>query len=197
MDEKLALLITVFVLSLVFGSHSLLYGDFLTYALITIIASIAVIPHELAHRWSARKMGCYSRYVLSPFGLLLTLITAIPFIPFKIIMPGFTLVTPRTYDPYYLKRVMGITSYMGPLTNILFSVASLALLTVFLKIGYLNPLLYVFLLLSTRLNAWVAFFNLLPVPPLDGSKIITWNTPLWIATFLLAIGLYIVSTFLL
>ena len=197
LDERLSLLITVFVLGLVFGSQYLIYGLLLHYLIITLIASIAVIPHELAHRWSARRMGCYSRYVLSPFGLLLTLITAIPFIPFKIIMPGFTLVIPTTYDPRFLKRLNGVVSYMGPLTNMLIASLSLALYALLIKIGVIHPILWFTLLFNTLLNAWVAIFNLLPVPPLDGSKIITWKPSIWIVSLLFSIGLYIIARYLL
>ncbi len=193
LDERLSLLITVLVLGFVFGSNYLINGLILHYLMITAIASIAVIPHELAHRWSARKMGCYSRYVLSPFGLILTLITAIPFIPFKIIMPGFTLVVPTTYDPVFLKRLNGIVSYMGPLTNMLIATASLTIYALLVKLGIHIYILLLFLLLNTWLNSWVAIFNLLPIPPLDGSKIITWKPSIWIVSLLFSIGLYIVS----
>ncbi len=193
MDERLALLITVFVLGLVFGSGLLIRGDILMFLVITAIVSIAVIPHELAHRWSARRMGCYSRYVLSPFGLIMTLITAIPFIPFKVIMVGFTLVVPTRYDPIFLKKLNGIVSYMGPLTNILIATGSLTIYALLVKLGVYSPILYFFLLYSTYINAWIAIFNLIPIPPLDGSKIITWKPILWIITLLFSIGLYIVS----
>ncbi len=193
LDEKISLLITVLVLGLVFGSEYLLQGDLFTYGIITAIVSIAVIPHELAHRWSARRLGCYSRYVLSPQGLLLTLLTAIPFIPFKIIMAGFTLVVPTTHDPRVLKRINGIVSYMGPLTNILIASISLVSLVFLVKSGYIDPLVISILYISTRLNSWIAIFNLLPVPPLDGIKVLTWKPLLWITMMLLSIGLFLIS----
>lgn len=193
LDERLSLVITILVLSLVFGSWYLITGDYLLYLLITLIASLAVIPHELMHRWSARKMGCYSRYVLSPYGLIFTLITAIPFIPFKVIMPGFTLVVPTRYDPGFLKRLNGIVSYVGPLTNILIASISLAIYTFLVKTGVFMFLLQAFLLLNAYFNAWVAIFNLIPIPPLDGSKVITWKPLLWGVTLLFSIGLYLTS----
>lgn len=193
LDEKLALLITVIVLGLVFGSKLLLYGNILLFLLVTAIVSIAVIPHELAHRWSARRMGCYSRYVLSPFGLVITLISALPFIPLKIIMVGFTLVVPITYDPVFLRKLNGIVSYMGPLTNIIIASASLATYALLGKLGFYSLLLNFFLLYSVYINSWIAIFNLLPIPPLDGSKIIIWKPMLWIVTLLFSIGLYILA----
>jgi Zn-dependent protease len=142
-------------------------------------------------------MGCYSRYVLSPIGLILTLITAVPFIPFKVIMPGFTLVVPTKYDPWFLKRLNGIVSFMGPLTNMLNATITLAVYAFMIKMGYYIPLLLLFLLLNAYWNAWIALFNLIPVPPLDGSKVISWKPHIWITSLLFSLGLLIVSGHLL
>ncbi|MET1160810.1 MAG: site-2 protease family protein [Thermoprotei archaeon] len=196
LSEPVALVVTVIVLSLVFGLEALLGGNILEYVIVTAAVTLAVIPHELAHRWCARVMGSYSRYVLSPIGLVLTLITAIPWLPFKIIMPGFTLVSPHRYDPLYLKRLMGLTSYVGPLINIVVASISLVSALLILKAGIVAPVMLFLLLffsVSARINAWLAFFNLLPVPPLDGSKIISWKPAMWITSLILSIGLYIVS----
>ncbi len=38
-----------------------------------------------------------------------------------------------------------------------------------------------------QLNAFLAVFNLLPIPPLDGSKIMPWNLTLWISVFAVAV----------
>jgi len=193
LDEKISILITIIVLSLVFGSRYLITIDLINFTLTTIVSSIAVIPHELAHRWVARKMNCYSRYVLDPFGLVLTLITAIPYIPFKIIMPGYVLVFSTTFDPVYSKRINGIVSYFGPLTNILISIVSIVLLTLIKYINNIHFIIIVFLILAVRLNSWIAFFNLIPIPPLDGSKVINWKPHLWIILFVISIILWILS----
>ncbi|MCD6434530.1 MAG: site-2 protease family protein, partial [Candidatus Diapherotrites archaeon] len=36
------------------------------------------------------------------------------------------------------------------------------------------------------INFFLAFFNLLPVPPLDGSKVIVWNKFVWLITIAVA-----------
>jgi len=191
LNESISIIITILVLSIVFGSDYLLRGSLLSYIFITIVAAIAVIPHEMAHRWSARKMGCYSRYVLNPIGLILTLITAPPFIPIKFIMPGYTLVIPYTYNSRNLKHIDGVVSFAGPVTNILIAGVSILLLTSLVKIGIYDPLLIMFLLYNGYLNSWIAFFNLIPIPPLDGSKIISWKPHLWISALLVSIGMWL------
>lgn len=194
LDEKTALLITIIVLSIVFGSRLLIRGDYIGFTIVSLAATIGVIPHELAHRWSARKMNCYSRYVLDPFGLIITLITAIPYIPFKIIMPGYTVIVPQTHDPVYLKKINGLVSYFGPLTNICIASFSLITYTLLLKYLYEYNILSIFLITSSWLNSWIALFNLLPIPPLDGSKIISWKPHVWITSLLLSILIWIITS---
>ncbi len=199
MNEGLSLLIASIVIALVFGSRYLLLGSYLVFGIVTVAAILAVIPHELMHRWSARKLGCYSRYVLYPMGLLLTLATAIPYIPFKIIIPGFVVISCGYIAGESLKRVDGVTSFAGPVTNILISSLSLILFRYLYNTAVLS--LASIIVLRTLdaaavLNAWVAFFNLLPVPPLDGSKIIRWSPILWIISFATSIALLLTSGFL-
>ncbi|ABN70576.1 peptidase M50 [Staphylothermus marinus F1] len=195
LNEALSLIIASIVVSLVFGLGYLLSHEYIVFLIISIGAIIAMVPHELAHRWSARRMGCYSRYVLDPTGLLLTLITAIPIIPFKIIMPGYTLVISHYYDPVENKRINGVVSLAGPITNILFATISFFIVVVCLKTMLCTSIILSLAYWTAILNSWVAFFNLLPIPPLDGSKIISWKPLLWIISFIFSIGLYITLQF--
>ncbi len=194
LDEKLSLLIAAIIISFVFGSGPLLSGDLQGFLIVAIASTIAVIPHELAHKWTAIRLGCSSRYVLSPTGVLLTLITAIPFIPIKFIMPGYVVVASPYYDPEVNKRIDGITSLAGPVVNIV--IASIALLAqdLLLKFGILSLTifnLWELLCIIAFINAWVALFNLLPVPPLDGSKIISWRPLLWVVSFGISISMFL------
>ncbi|MDO5826532.1 MAG: site-2 protease family protein, partial [Methanosphaera sp.] len=43
-------------------------------------------------------------------------------------------------------------------------------------------------------NSFLALFNLLPIPPLDGSKVIRWNLPLWLITIVIS-GILTFSTY--
>ncbi len=193
MNEALALFIASLAVAIVFGFQELISGNLLYFGIVSLVAVLAMIPHELAHRWSARRLGCYSRYVLSPIGLILTLATA-PLSIVKIIMPGYTLVISRYYDPVINKRIDGVTSFAGPVVNIVSASITYLALILCLKTLLCPLLLYIFLYWNTALNAWVAFFNLLPIPPLDGSKIIRWNPVLWIISLVISLALFIVMT---
>lgn len=191
LNEKLSLLIAATIISLVFGSDYLLKGNLLGFLIAAIASTIAVIPHELAHKWTAIRLGCSSRYVLSPTGALLTLITAIPFIPIKFIMPGYVVVASPYYDPEINKRIDGITSLSGPVVNIVVASVALLVLNLLIKFGVLSLTTGIIWLTYSiaAINSWVAFFNLLPVPPLDGSKVISWKPLLWVLSFAISIAM--------
>ena len=54
----------------------------------------------------------------------------------------------------------------------------------------------IILLWVAWLNLWFALFNLIPFPPLDGSKVFYWNSKLFAAIFILVIVLNIVDGFI-
>jgi len=184
--EPIAFIIALTAISLTVGSRYLVFGPIKFFPIVAASVSLAFLPHELMHRYVARKMGCFSRFVLDPFGLMLTLATAIPFIPFKIIIPGYVLISSHYYDPITRKRIEGVSAIAGPLTNLVIALIGIVLLNTATLLRT-NQYLNIFLLYLIIVNAWIAFFNLLPVPPLDGSKIISWKPINWALLFTLSI----------
>ncbi len=188
LDEKASFAIALLAIAVCVGSEYLLHGDIYSFLVVTGAVSIAFLPHELMHRYMARKLGCYSRFVLYPLGLLLTLATAL--LPIKFIMPGFVLIASHYYDPVVRKRVEGLSAVVGPLTNIVIAVVSLAIL---LSLADSLPLLVaIFLYYLVLVNAIISFLNLLPIPPLDGSKIIAWKPLTWVTLFITSIILMVI-----
>lgn len=192
--EPIAFIIALAAISLTVGSRYLVFGPITFFPIIAASVSIAFLPHELMHRYIARKMGCFSRFVLDPFGLMLTLATAIPLIPFKIIIPGYILISSHYYDPITRKRIEGVSAIAGPLTNLVIALIGIALLNM-VTLLRINPYLNIFVLYIVIVNAWIAFFNLLPIPPLDGSKIISWKPVNWALLFTLSIALLLLYWF--
>ncbi len=188
LSETLSYIIAILAITWCLGASEILKGAFL-YPLALLIAVITgFILHELAHRNMARKYGCFSRFVLDPIGLLLTIVSGlIPVI--KIILPGYVFISIPYYDPVLTRRIEGITAAVGPLVNIVIAILSYTVISLF------KAPLIVFLILNTMtvVNAWIAFFNLLPIPPLDGSRVIKWNPVMWGLMFLASIVLLILS----
>ncbi len=131
---------------------------------------VAVLVHELAHRQVARRYGCGARFVLEPRGFLLTLVSA--FLPFKILAPGYVGIVCWGFTPYGRGDPELSISAAGPLSNIVLGVAAR------LAASFAGS--YSWLLVNAAvLNGWLAVFNLLPFPPLDGSKVVRRNPGLW------------------
>ena len=131
--------------------------------------------HEIAHKLVAQRYGLWAEFRLIWFGALLTLLSVIPFSPFKIIAPGAVMIAGSANQ-----EVMGKTAVAGPLTNITLSLVSL-------PIAYLvhHPLAF----WSVAFNAWIALFNALPIAMLDGLKIFKWNKIVWAMVFAVALAL--------
>ncbi|MCE4627914.1 MAG: hypothetical protein F7C34_02030 [Desulfurococcales archaeon] len=164
--------------------RNLLNPDFYKSPLMASII-IAFVAHELAHRQVSRAYGMRSEFVAYVPGLLLTLVSG--FLPVVILAPGYV----RTYvwgvGPKY-RRAMLASVASGPATNIAIAIASAPL-------AYITrgPWLHGLMESLVWVNAWIAFFNLLPFPPLDGSKIVQLDRRLWIALFALSLVLLVIA----
>lgn len=152
------------------------YGlDPLRIAMITAIISVSFIPHELAHKYLAMKYGCFARYQMWKSGLIFALFLAIVTGGgFVFAAPGAVVIYTAFRDGHGVRQVEltakqnAFISAAGPAMNIM-----IALL--FLPIAGQN----VFFSTVVYINSFLALFNLLPFPPLDGSKIIWYNFLLW------------------
>ncbi len=127
-----------------------------------VIASLAYVPHELAHKFAAHFSGFRATFTLYWPGLALTLLSALPYMPFRLVFPGYVAVEGIGGNA----RIEGRIAAAGPLVNLALC-SLLALLPPFYNRGLLFA------------SALISALNLLPLPPLDGSKIIKWNAGLW------------------
>ncbi len=95
---------------------------------------------------------------------------------------GFGWAKPVPVDPRYLanpKRDMMWIALAGPVSNLIVALISGILLSILLRLGLIggqSPLLMV-LIMSLQINLVLAIFNFLPIPPLDGSRILEGFTP--------------------
>ena len=88
--------------------------------------------------------------------------------------PGATYI----YSEHISRKQNGIISLVGPAINIALAIA-LFLLSIFSAIFFPSGLIAGVLLFAAIINLYLAFFNMLPIPPLDGSKVIVWNPIIW------------------
>lgn len=149
--------------------------------------TIAITIHEFAHALVSDRLGdptarLQNRLSLNPLnhydrtGTTLLLVTSLlralgaPVIPF-----GWA--KPVEYDPYNLRHPLRDTALIalaGPAINLLLAfVLAVLLKNIFMEIPLINVLITAIITINTAL----AIFNLIPIHPLDGSKIILWFLP--------------------
>ena len=179
------LIISFIVIALGF---TILYsnGDYshitLIFPVVMIGVGVGFIFHELGHKFVAMHYGYYAEYELWPTGLLIALASS--FFGFIFAAPGAVVI----YSNGMEKKTNGIISIAGPIVNIILGLIFFLILVslgdfAYTETGYLVALTCV---LGTRINFFLAAFNLLPIPPLDGSKVMSWSIPIWLITFAIA-----------
>ncbi len=143
-----------------------------SYALLVLVA----LPvHEWAHAFSAYKLGdgtakWNGRLTLNPLKHLDVFGTVM------LVLCGVGYAKPVPVNPYYFrnpKKGMAITSLAGPLSNFAMAVLSVVVIRVLFLLPVLpltNTLVDIFYIFAS-INISLTVFNLLPIPPLDGSNI--------------------------
>jgi len=146
---------------------------------------IAIIFHEFFHGYAAYKLGDetpkeYGRLTLDPlkhidlFGTILLPIMLLITSNFRVTFGWAKPVPINFYRFKKIRRDLIITSIAGPLANIAlaFIFGLIFRFLIFpsprLSVSYLN----VFVQYGVIINIVLAIFNLIPIPPLDGSKIL-------------------------
>ncbi|HRX76963.1 MAG: site-2 protease family protein [Candidatus Cloacimonetes bacterium] len=139
------------------------------------IVFYSIIIHEVSHAWAAYALGDDSakragRLSLNPlkhidiFGTII-----LPLILYFSAGFIYGYAKPVPFNPYNFrnfKRDSGLTALAGPLSNILIAIL-MSVLYHLSPVLIQNILYYVIFL-----NLLLAFFNLIPIPPLDGSKVL-------------------------
>lgn len=144
---------------------------------------IAVTFHEVAHGWIADRLGdptarLLGRLTLNPIKHLDPIGTLVFFLTRMIGWAKPVPVNPLNFrDP--LKGMMWV-AIAGPITNLFLAAVSAAILRLLIASGILfDPSMsfvmepvYKMIYMSVIINVGLAVFNFIPIPPLDGSKIL-------------------------
>ncbi|MBU4246352.1 MAG: site-2 protease family protein [Nanoarchaeota archaeon] len=161
--------------------------SFAEAGLITVIVALSFIPHELAHKFAAVHYKCFAQYEMWKNGLIMALLLAIVTNGgFVFAAPGAVVIYTVFQSRHGLHQIVlsprqnGIISIAGPLTNMFIA----ALFFIFAPTFFLTKSI-------VYINTFLAAFNLLPIPPLDGSKVFYWNKFVWLGMMLFAGGILI------
>ncbi len=149
-----------------------------------IATATAFIIHEMGHRYVAIRYGYVARFRLWAWGLVMTLVIVFATRGGLVFgAPGAVYIAPAVmsfYDSNYRKadpeRDNMIISAAGPGINLAFAIIFLTLIFV-IPPGFLSTISRFGFILNVGLGS----FNMLPVPPLDGSKIFRKSIPIALA----------------
>lgn len=169
---------------------------YIAYIICTVLSFVpALVFHEVSHGFAAYKLGdptAKSRGRLSlnplkhidPFGTVI-----LPLCLLAMGGPVFGYAKPVPYNPAYFKDIRKgdlIVGLAGPAANLVMAALSAAVawaITLFAPASALATSMlfqyfyFMFLPTFTLINLFFAFFNLLPIPPLDGSSIFAFLLP--------------------
>lgn len=153
-----------------------IFSSFDRFIFFVIALVIAITIHEFSHAWVATRLGdptakLSGRVTLNPISHLDPLGTVMLF------LAGFGWGRPVPYNPNFVRNgKLGETmiALAGPVSNIIMAfVFALPARIYFWQTGvFPTDNIFRFLAIVVTLNVILAAFNLIPVPPLDGSKVL-------------------------
>lgn len=145
-------------------------------ATVVILFLSSFMIHEMAHKLVAQHYGMWSEFRMMAYGYYLSAMAIL--FSFPVFGTGAVFTSGSSSPDKDAKSTLA-----GPLSNaILASIFVVAALVTFIFGRLQSPFSYI-LEYAAQLNSMLALFNLIPIPPLDGARILLWRKGVWAAFF--------------
>lgn len=154
----------------------------LEFIFVIVILILSIVIHEVSHGYVANMLGdptarLSGRLTLNPISHIDPLGSVI--IPGLLVLTGaqilFGWAKPVPYNPYNLRNARwgeALVAGAGPFVNIAIALLFGILIRLGIGFGFASPEFIELASVVVYINLLLAFFNLFPIPPLDGSKVI-------------------------
>lgn len=173
---------TALAFAVLFSGGRVADRQFVTYLLLAALtAGLGVILHELAHRVVARHFGATAHFRANDGMLVISILLA---------FSGFLFAAPGAvwHSGWLSRRQSGLVAAAGPVTNMV-----LALIFVVSLIAARNAevsrLIEIGLIMGFQVNGLLGVFNMLPLGPIDGAKVLNWSSVAFAILLAVAIGI--------
>jgi len=129
-----------------------------------LVAAPGIVLHELSHKFTAIAFGYSASFTIWPIGLVIGIILKVIGSPFILLAPGYVQI-PVIADAIAYRLI----AFAGPAINLVLWVISVIMLR---NISKMSRKQVAFWSLTKVINMILFFFNMIPIPPLDGSKVL-------------------------
>ncbi len=173
------------------------------FMLFLFAVSPAFILHEMGHKFTAIKYGCFAEFRAWVFGLIFMFIIGV-FAGFIFAAPGAVYIA----SGYLSRKERGHIASAGAVINIILAIIMIIgffILTSLTSMGVIEGVnegfglqagqlfstefwLHV-LIFSAYINAFLAAFNMVPMHPLDGGKVMSYDIKVWLAIVGISMGI--------
>jgi Zn-dependent protease len=199
--ELYALIAALLVLGLSFSMKYMFIGlkpvEILEiFPLTLVVIGTGFLGHELAHKFTAQRYGCWAEFKLWTVGAIMALLFAvISQGTFIFAAPGAVYIASRSsyFGETIDRKANGIISLVGPLINVAGAAIFGLALAISTELGYGNLTVgntFYFLQVGVQINLLLGAFNMIPFFILDGQKVLAWDRRVWAAV---AIPLWIAA----